>query len=132
MFEVLEVDFVVADDLVEFLSDHEFLDVDSLEAGDDLNHGIADFEEFFEVGEEFGGFVGIDEFELDHLGFDELNGGFDVLVVVDLGFEPFVQDVHAVFGVFLLFEEVLSLNKIGKWVLCGWWSGGRLRWGRSW
>lgn len=110
MFEVLQVDFVVADDLVEFLSDHQFLDVDSLEAGDDLNHGVADFEELFEVGEEFGGFVGIDEFEFDHLGFDYLNGGLDVLVVVDLSFEPFVQHVHAVFGLFLLLKQVLSLR----------------------
>lgn len=60
VFEVLEVNFVVADDLVEFLSDHQLLDVDSLETGDDLNHGVADFEEFFEVREQFGGFVRID------------------------------------------------------------------------
>jgi hypothetical protein len=110
VLEVLQVYFVVAYNLVELLPDHQLLNVDSLETRDHLHHRVADFEELLEVREQLCGFGSINQFELDHFGLDEFNGGFDVLVVVELCFEPFVQHVHAVLGVFLLFEQVLGLR----------------------
>lgn len=110
MFKVLEVDFVVADNLIEFLTDHEVENGLSFVAGNDVDHGIANFEDFLKVGEDFVGFGGFDEFVVDHVLFDDIDGGFDVLIVGDLGFEPLIEDVHAVFGIFFLLDKVFGLD----------------------
>ena len=110
VFKVFEVDFVVADYLVEFLSNHDVSDSLSFVGRNNLNHGVAHFEDFFKVREKLVGFGLINQFVLDHLGFNYLNGCFDVFIVGDLGFEPFFKNIHAVLCVFLLLDEVFGLD----------------------
>jgi hypothetical protein len=110
VFEVFEINFVVADNLVKLLSNHDISDGLSFVGGNNLNHGVAHFEDFLKVRKKLVSFRLFDQFLLDHFGFDYLNGDFDIFVIGDLGFEPFVEDVHAVLGIFLLLDEVFGLD----------------------